>query len=553
LSRRSASTPPEEVAIKIGDFIEANRDAITEEWIEVADSLTPRDLSRDQLLDAVREMLDSIVLALVATESADSSSNALPPAAIVKVPELSEVAKAHASHRFTQRFTLKQMAAEYRALRKNVTWRWLARKRRRGEAAADIANELARFNTAVDLSMASAVAWYDERLRKQQDHLKQADQNKNEFLAVLGHELRNPLSPLRTGMDLLERARVKPELLDSLRPMMDRQLSHLSRLVDDLLDFARISRGAIHLQVAPFDLNAAVETAIEQLAEPARDRQHELVVNLSTSPLPVLGDFDRLTQIIANLLSNACKYMARGGLITVTTELEKDRAAVSILDTGFGIPPEHLESIFELFTQIPEHRQKTGGGGLGIGLSLARRLVEMHQGTIKASSQGLGHGSEFVMSLPLYFRDEPDREIEPRVSREQPARSRRVLVVDDNADAANTFAMLLEQKGHEVRTAYDGDTALAQVEGFRPEVVFLDLGLPGTDGVEIARGIRTTPGAEGIRLFAVTGWSQADDRRRTKEAGFDGHLVKPVTSPQIEKAIGYIQDEINEQLVKPGD
>jgi signal transduction histidine kinase len=402
------------IVIKIADYINGNRDAIIDEWVAVADALTPRNLSTEELLDAVREMLDSIVHALE-TASSDRPFGSGPPVAVVKSPELAEVAKAHAAHRFTQRFTLAQMAAEYRALRTNVTRRWLAQTR--GET--DAARELAQFNAAVDWSMASAVGWYDARLRKQQDDLKTADRNKDEFLAVLGHELRNPLSPLRTGMDIWNRAPRDHKLLDSVRPMMERQLSHLSRLVDDLLDFARIRHGEIQLDVVAFDLNAAIETAIEQSAAPIGERRQELVVKLFGSPLPVLGDFDRLTQVISNLLSNASKYTEEGGQITVMSDVENDRAAVRVVDCGYGIPPAHLENIFELFTQLPEHRQKTGGGGLGIGLALARRLVEMHDGRIEAASEGPGSGSEFHVTLPLHLRDARTE----GVSDEAPARS----------------------------------------------------------------------------------------------------------------------------------
>jgi len=315
----------------------------------------------------------------------------------VRSDDIAQVAKAHASHRFVQRFSLKQVAAEYRALRANVTRRWLTEQREQPGTA----RELALFNAAVDASMASAIAWYDERLRRQRDELSAANQNKNEFLAVLGHELRNPLAPIRSGLDLLAQSSSKPELLQTLQPMMERQFSHLSRLVDDLLDFARISRGDISLRTASMDLNSAVDAAIEQCGPSIAERGNELVVRLASSALPVLGDFDRLTQIVSNLLTNPNKFMERGGRITVTSELKDDRAIVIVADTGFGIPQERLNRIFDLFTQVPEHRERLGGGGLGIGLALARRLVEMHGGSIEARSAGLGHGSEFAFWLPL--------------------------------------------------------------------------------------------------------------------------------------------------------
>ena len=380
----------------IATFITEHRGEIVAEWIAMADAMTPRELSRDDLLDAAHEILDSIVHALRSSGLPSYGKEAIVPTAM-RTPDLAQVAKAHASHRFVQRFSLKQVAAEYRALRANVTRRWLTQQHEQ----PGMARELALFNAAVDASMTSAIGWYDERLQQQRDELRAADQNKNEFLAVLGHELRNPLAPLRSGLDLLARSSDKPDVLQSLRPMMERQVSHLSRLVDDLLDFARISRGDISLRMASMDLNSAVEAAIEQCSPSIAERGNELIVRLATSALPVLGDFDRLTQIVSNLLTNPNKFMDRGGRITVTSEAKDDKAFVTIADTGFGIPQEHLSRIFDLFAQVPEHRQRIGGGGLGIGLALARRLVELHGGSIDARSAGLGHGSEFRFSVPL--------------------------------------------------------------------------------------------------------------------------------------------------------
>lgn len=347
-------------------------------------------------MDAVHEILDSIVHALQAGESGRSVDG--DPVALGKTSELVDVAKAHAAHRFTQRFTLKQTADEYRALRMNITRGWLQLRTRNGDAA-DI-EELARFNTAMDWSLGSAVAWYDERLEQQQEDLRAANQNQNEFLAVLGHELRNPLAPLSAGLTLLEHARDQPELLDRLQPMMERQFGHLLRLVDDLLDFARINRGQISLQTALIDLNDVINAGAEQLAAAIDARRNALVVEAAQSPLPVLGDFARLTQVVANLLSNANRYMDPGGRITITSRAENSNAVVTVADAGYGIPAEQLTKIFELFTRIPEHRRRADGG-FGIGLALARRLLEMHGGTIEARSRGLGQGSEFIVTVPL--------------------------------------------------------------------------------------------------------------------------------------------------------
>ncbi len=357
--------------------------------------MTPRELSAEELLDAVHEMLDSIVHALESAAPIEHDG----PGSVGTTRELADVAEAHAAHRFAQRSTLKQMTGEYRALRANITRRWLAGGTETNGAGK--AAELALLDAAVDASLASAVAWYDDRLRQHQEDLRTANQNQSEFLAVLGHELRNPLAPIRTGLDLLERARQEPALLDMLRPMLERQFSHLARLVDDLLDFARISRGRINLHAARMDLNAAIAAGAEQLAASIKARKNQLVLELSESPLWVSGDFDRLTQVVANLLSNANKYSDSGTRILVRSSAGGNTAVVTVADTGYGIPPEQLGRIFELFTQVPEHRNRGSAGGLGIGLALVRRLLEMHGGSIEARSRGLGYGSDFIVTVPL--------------------------------------------------------------------------------------------------------------------------------------------------------
>jgi signal transduction histidine kinase len=352
--------------------------------------LTADTLSAEQLADAVQEILDSIVHALRAGEGARAGALAGPTS------ELLDVARAHAAHRFTQRFTLKQTADEYCALRANVTRRWL----RECTGQSDNVEELARFDSAVDWSLSSAIAWYDEQLKQQEEDLRAANQSQSEFLAVLSHELRNPLAPLSAGLTLLERARAQPELLDRVQPMMERQFGHLLRLVDDLLDFARINRGQISLQTAPIDLNDVVHAGAEQLAASIESRCNTLVLDLSSEPLPIVGDFARLTQVMANLLSNANRYMDPGGRIDIKSSAEADRAVVVVADVGYGIPADQLSKIFDLFSRVPEHLRRADRG-FGIGLALARRLVELHGGTIEARSRGLGHGSEFVVSLPL--------------------------------------------------------------------------------------------------------------------------------------------------------
>ncbi len=445
------------------------------------------------------------------------------------LPDVAEIGQEHAADRLQQQFTLGQMAAEYRGLRNSVTRRWIDSLDRCG---TDELNEIARFDRALDLSMGVAIAWYDDRLRTTQEVLRTNDRAKDEFLAVLGHELRNPLAPLRTGLSLLDQVRSKPELLDTLQPMMERQFSHLLRLVDDLLDTARISRGEIVLQPAALDLNDAVRAAVEQLMPVIRQQRHELKLELTDAALPVDGDSERLVQVVANLLSNAAKYMDPGGTITVVTESGDAFAAVRVRDTGYGIPPERAAGLFELFTQVPEHRRLSGGGGLGVGLALSRQLVEMHGGRIEATSAGLGRGSEFVVTLPLSRARHPAETGGAAAADTGPRR--RVLVVDDNADAADTLRTLIEVMGHTVEAAYDGTSVLERIDEFAPDVVLLDLRLPDVDGVEVARRIRSRPGGDRIVLIALSGWTaRGEYLQRIEEAGFDEELTKPVDAQQI--------------------
>ena len=362
--------------------------------------------------------------------------------------------------------------------------------------------------------------------------LKETNRRKDEFLAVLGHELRNPLAPLSTAADLLEHAERRPDLLSTVRPMMRRQIDHLSRLVDDLLDASRISRGYAELQQAPIDLRRAVESAVEQSKPLIAARRHRLSVELGDAPLRAHGDFQRLTQVFVNLLANAAKYSDPGAEITVHAVREGDQAFVRVTDGGFGIPADRLQEIFEMFSQVPEHRSLVGGGGLGIGLALCRQLVELHGGSIAAKSKGLGHGSVFTVRLPLAVADH-EQAGAPAAKSAADAPRRRVLVVDDNVDAASTLRMALELQGHDARAVFGGAEALAEMAQRDAEVVLLDLGMPQMDGFEVARRIRQLPGGRGVLLVALTGWGQDGDRERTADAGFDEHLTKPVDAKQL--------------------
>lgn len=374
--------------------------------------------------------------------------------------------------------------------------------------------------------------------KKAEDALREAHRRKDEFLAILGHELRNPLAPLMTGVELLREAPGQPGRIENLRVMMERQLGHIVHLVDDLLDLSRIGRGEVEMEHVRLDLNVVVDSAVEQNRPLMAERGHELVVKLAEKALPIEGDFQRLTQVACNLLNNAAKYTEPGGTVSVRTEVDGERreALLRVRDTGYGIPAEHLDSLFEMFSQIPEHRELIGPGGLGIGLALARELVSRHGGAIEASSDGPNRGSEFIVRLPLSAGMAPGVAREAASSAQTaPCRSakRRVLVVDDNADAAESLRMMLLAEGHDARVAPDGAAALAAVRSFHPEFVLLDIGLPRMDGYEVAQRIRAMSAASDIRLVAVSGWGQEEDKHRSREAGFDIHLTKPVSAATL--------------------
>lgn len=358
--------------------------------------------------------------------------------------------------------------------------------------------------------------------------IQEADHRKDEFLAMLAHELRNPLAPIRTGLDLLGLGGADPDVVEPMR----RQVVHLARLVDDLLDVARITRGTIDLRMQEVDVKKIVAGAVETSRPLVEAHGHDLSVSLPPEPLRVKGDPVRLTQVVTNLLNNAAKYTPDRGSVSVSAETEGDEVVLRVCDTGSGIAPEMLPRVFDLFVQADRSLDRAQGG-LGIGLTLVRRLVEMHGGTVQALSEGLGMGSELVVRMPVLAAEqtearEPATEPEEDMTPEVESTGRRVLVVDDNADAAGTLAMLLKLGGHEVRVAHDGHAALEAAGSFAPEIVLLDIGLPGLDGYEVAKRMRSRPETAAALLVAVSGYGQEEDRRRSREAGFDHHLIKPV-------------------------
>jgi PAS domain S-box-containing protein len=361
--------------------------------------------------------------------------------------------------------------------------------------------------------------------KRSQDALLDADRRKDEFLAVLAHELRNPLAPLRNALQIVRMANHDPATVRQVWGMMERQIDQMVRLIDDLLDVSRITRGKLQLRKEPVEIASVVEAALEMSAPMLERAKHAIEVSMPDGRYVVEGDRARLVQAIDNLITNAAKYTDSGGRILLAVESDEGVLRIRVKDNGIGIPKEMLERVFEMFTQVDRSLERSRGG-LGIGLTLVRRIVELHGGTVVACSEGAGRGSEFTITLPLAGSDAGLRPVPPPAARS--TASHRILVVDDNQDAASSLMETLQLMGHEVHAAFDGLECLREAERFLPEMVFLDIGMPRLNGFDTAKRLRGEPWGRHCLLVAVTGWGQDEDRRRAREAGFDHHLVKPI-------------------------
>lgn len=374
--------------------------------------------------------------------------------------------------------------------------------------------------------------------RQMEEALRDADRKKDDFLAVLSHELRNPLAPLRNGLQILRLTRGQGEAADQARAMMERQFHQMVRLVDDLLDVSRITRGKIELRREVVELAAVIGSAVETCRPVVEAANHHLTVSLPAEPIHVEGDLTRLSQVFANLLNNAAKYTPKGGRIEVTAVQKNREVLVTVRDSGVGIPPGMLSSVFQMFTQVDQSLEKAQGG-LGIGLTIVQRLVEMHGGKVEARSDGPGKGSTFVVHLPASSSVGAASEVgtDGAVASSATA-ARKILVVDDNKDAASSLGMMLRLLGNEVRLAHDGMEAVETAGAYRPELILMDIGMPRLNGYEATRRIREQPWAAGVRIIALTGWGQDEDQRRSREAGCDAHLVKPIDPAALQGVLG---------------
>ena len=374
--------------------------------------------------------------------------------------------------------------------------------------------------------------------REAVEALREADRRKDEFLALLAHELRNPLAPLRNGLQVMRLAPGDANALARTRAMMDRQLSHMVRLIDDLLDVSRISRNKMELRRSRVLLADVVRSAVETARPAVEAGGHQLAVSLPPEPILLNADLTRLAQVFGNLLTNSTKYTERGGQIRLTATRGGDQVVVTVQDDGIGIPASALPNIFDMFSQVDRSIERSTGG-LGIGLALVKGLVEMHGGTVEAASPGQGQGSTFTVRLPVLREGEEPSAGKPAVQLPEPSAGpkRRILVVDDNRDSADSMAMMLQLLGNEVRIAPDGIEAVEQAEQFRPQVIMMDIGMPRLNGYEATRRIREQPWGREMAIIALTGWGQEVDRVKSMEAGCDAHLVKPINLLDLEKLL----------------
>jgi signal transduction histidine kinase/CheY-like chemotaxis protein len=498
----------------IGRIIRRDAGLLIDRWAHraVQEQPTASRVHHQVLLDHLPRFLDELGVHLATP--GDNGSPHHPPAA------------RHGEQRWEAGWSLPEVIRDYRILRL-VILEHLDGTLDRPLTLMEIQAVGLALDEAIEASVDRYVQSRDEQLRKMEEGLKEADRRKNEFLATLAHELRNPLMPLRNCLDLVRLSGDAPTTFRHVREMMERQTRQMTRLVEDLLDVSRIAQGKLVLHKERFDLRLAVEQAVQMNAPLQQERRHQFSVTVPAEPLWVQGDQARVVQIVVNLLNNAAKYTSPGGQVALTAAREGDQAVVRVKDTGLGIAPEKLAQIFDLFTQLDLGPERLDGG-LGIGLTLVKRLVEMHGGSIMAMSPGPGQGSEFVVRLPAVAAPEqPAASAPPNLTKSRPANSRHILIVEDNADGRESLATLLRLLGHRVDVAEDGPGGVAAALALRPEVALIDIGLPKLDGYEVARQVRASLGPA-VLLVALTGYGQPEDQQRALAAGCNAHLVKPV-------------------------
>jgi signal transduction histidine kinase len=520
--------------MRLGQFIDANRDSILGEWEAFARTVLPAAEAMDvaALRDHAEEMLRAIVEDMRSFQGAEEQGAKSRGERPVNAPEVTRVAHEHAKARFADLFSQNQLVSEYRALRASVIKLWTHQMGTADRAALD---ELTRFNEAIDQALTESVVAFASSV---EHTLRMAEHRKDEFLATLAHELRNPLAPIRAAARIAKSPSATDAQLQWSHDVIDRQVQYMARLLDDLLDVSRITRGKLELRMEPVELAAIIDLALET-AQPMIDlRSHRLTVRLPKEAVHLYADTLRLAQVFSNILINAAKYSQPNGRIDLSALVEESVVIIKVRDSGIGIAPEDLPRIFDMFSQATPALDRADTG-LGIGLALVKGLVELHGGTVMAHSEGLGRGgSEFTVRIPIAQAAKAHATRagkRPRATERQ--KPRRIVVADDNHDAVESLAMLLQFDGHEVSSARDGEHAFEVAAAVRPEVMLLDIGMPRMNGYDLARRIRAQPWGSQVKLIAITGWGQAEDVRHAKAAGFDHHLTKPISHDEVQSLL----------------
>ena len=541
------------MSMRLSVFIEQHKESIVQSWENFARTISPPALTMDRtgLRDHVSLILDSIIVDLDTAQTPQEQSQKSWGEA--PAPNTPSHAHAHAADRLASGYTVFQLISEYRAMRASVLRLWAANS---PAVMWSDAGDVTRFNEAVDQALAESVMRYaslvESTIQVQkiaEVELRQSNRHKDDFLAMLAHELRNPLAPIGTAAQLLVMSPGNEVMVRQVSAIINRQMSHLTHIVDDLLDVSRITRGLVELHTEPLDLKLIVSSAVEQAQALIEACHHQLILKLGSTPAFVEGDKTRLVQVLSNLLNNAAKYTPPNGEIVLSLDVREDQVQLAVSDNGSGIAPNLIPHIFELFTQADRTLDRAQGG-LGLGLSLVKNIITLHGGEVGAESEGLGKGSVFTIKLPLLKKQSATDavnglgELPPTGLAVPYSDWLQLMIVDDNRDAGRSLGTLLRAKGYRTLVHESAESALSDAAMPGTRVFILDIGMPGMNGYELARQLRANPATQRAVLIALTGYGQDSDRAMGKAAGFDHYFVKPVDQHQLVQLLAGLPSRI---------
>ena len=541
------------MSMRLSVFIEQHKESIVQSWENFARTISPPALTMDRtgLRDHVSLILDSIIVDLDTAQTPQEQSQKSWGEA--PAPNTPSHAHAHAADRLASGYTVFQLISEYRAMRASVLRLWAANS---PAVMWSDAGDVTRFNEAVDQALAESVMRYaslvESTIQVQkiaEVELRQSNRHKDDFLAMLAHELRNPLAPIGTAAQLLVMSPGNEVMVRQVSAIINRQMSHLTHIVDDLLDVSRITRGLVELHTEPLDLKLIVSSAVEQAQALIEACHHQLILKLGSTPAFVEGDKTRLVQVLSNLLNNAAKYTPPNGEIVLSLDVREDQVQLAVSDNGSGIAPNLIPHIFELFTQADRTLDRAQGG-LGLGLSLVKNIITLHGGEVGAESEGLGKGSVFTIKLPLLKKQSATDavnglgELPPTGLAVPYSDWLQLMIVDDNRDAGRSLGTLLRAKGYRTLVHESAESALSDAAMPGTRVFILDIGMPGMNGYELARQLRANPATQRAVLIALTGYGQDSDRAMGKAAGFDHYFVKPVDQYQLVQLLAGLPSRI---------